>query len=123
ESLDPLVPDLLAAVPVDIYDGKPLAYRRTRQGYLLYSRGLNGTDDGGANRLLEITEGYDPELWDFAATRENLNAVRELLGWPLLSEAEFAERQAAEAEPEEMPVIVLGEPKPNDDADDLSIRL
>ncbi len=123
ESLDPLVPDLLDTLPTDIYDGKPLAYRRTKEGYLLYSRGPNGVDDGGSNRLLEMTEGYDPELWDFAATRENLNAVRELLGWPLLTEEEFAEREEADAEPEEVPVIVAGRSGAGDDSDDLSIRM
>ncbi|MEM6654540.1 MAG: hypothetical protein AAF596_01930 [Planctomycetota bacterium] len=33
----------------DIFSNKPLAYRKTPDGYLLYSLGANGVDDGGSN--------------------------------------------------------------------------
>jgi hypothetical protein len=45
--LDELVPDHLPRLPIDYVDRKPLRYRRTDDGYLLYSIGLNGKDDGG----------------------------------------------------------------------------
>jgi hypothetical protein len=45
--LDDLAPKYLAAVPDDLFSGKPLIYRPTDAGYLLYSVGPNGTDDGG----------------------------------------------------------------------------
>jgi hypothetical protein len=37
----------LAAVPNDLFSGKPLVYRPAEKGYLLYSVGLNGKDEGG----------------------------------------------------------------------------
>ncbi len=45
-------PELLggldATVPADVIGGQPLRYRRTAEGgYMLYSVGWNGTDDGG----------------------------------------------------------------------------
>jgi hypothetical protein len=47
ESLASLVPKYLSAVPQDPFGNGPLKYRRTADGYLLYSVGGNGTDDGG----------------------------------------------------------------------------
>jgi hypothetical protein len=46
--LDSLVPEFVAAVPLDPVDGKPLRYRLNPDGtFLLYSIGGNGVDDGG----------------------------------------------------------------------------
>lgn len=48
ESLGALVPTLLHHEPIDYADGNPLRYRRIESnGYVLYSIGANGTDDGG----------------------------------------------------------------------------
>jgi hypothetical protein len=47
ESLADLVPKYLAKVPFDVFNEKPLAYRKTDTGYLFYSVGVNGIDDGG----------------------------------------------------------------------------
>ncbi|MDL5055067.1 hypothetical protein QQ056_16130 [Oscillatoria laete-virens NRMC-F 0139] len=48
ESLEQLVPEFVAAVPVDRYDGKPLRYQRLgKASYRLYSVGPNLKDDGG----------------------------------------------------------------------------
>lgn len=47
-SLAELLPDYLQSVPVDPFGcGEPLRYRRTEQGYILYSVGPDGVDDGG----------------------------------------------------------------------------
>ena len=47
-TLDALVPRYLAEVPHDVLTGEPLKYRLTDNGgYLLYSPGINGTDEGG----------------------------------------------------------------------------
>jgi len=46
-SLNELVPGLLSKVPPDPFSDRPLVYRRTDVGYLLYSVGGNGVDDGG----------------------------------------------------------------------------
>jgi hypothetical protein len=43
-----LVPAELPTVPVDPFSGRPLVYRETKSGYVLYSVGPDGRDDGGA---------------------------------------------------------------------------
>jgi hypothetical protein len=45
--LDTLAPAYLAKIPSDIFSGKALIYRPDKKGYLLYSVGMNGLDDGG----------------------------------------------------------------------------
>src|SRR5262249_27742509 len=47
DSLDVLVPRYLAAVPADPFDGRPLRCRRLPDGFVVYSIGPDGTDDGG----------------------------------------------------------------------------
>lgn len=48
DSLDKLTPDLIAALPHDIINGKGLVYRLEADGhYVLYSVGWNQKDDGG----------------------------------------------------------------------------
>ncbi|QDV80637.1 hypothetical protein K2D_42670 [Planctomycetes bacterium K2D] len=49
ESLDDLVPHVLPKAIVDPVYGGPLAYRRIDDGFLVYSLGFNGVDDGGSN--------------------------------------------------------------------------
>jgi hypothetical protein len=45
--LSDLTPDYLAEVPLDPFTAKPLIYRLQPKGYVLYSVGVNGKDDGG----------------------------------------------------------------------------
>lgn len=48
EMLNALVPEFLAAVPLDPWSGTPLRYRRAPDGtFTLYSVGQDGVDDGG----------------------------------------------------------------------------
>jgi len=47
QSLDELMPDLLPRLPIDYADRRPLRYRRTGEGYVLYSIGPDGKDNGG----------------------------------------------------------------------------
>ncbi len=47
QSLDALAPDYLDDVPLDEFTGQPLRYVSNEHGYLLYSLGPNGKDDGG----------------------------------------------------------------------------
>jgi hypothetical protein len=47
--LDALAPKYLEKIPNDLFSGKPLIYRLEGDGYLLYSVGANGIDDGGAS--------------------------------------------------------------------------
>ncbi len=42
-----LAPKYVAKLPDDLFSGKPLIYKPTDAGYLLYSVGANGADDGG----------------------------------------------------------------------------
>jgi hypothetical protein len=46
-ALDDLAPRYLSAVPGDLFSGKALIYRPSAKGYLLYSVGVNGEDEGG----------------------------------------------------------------------------
>jgi hypothetical protein len=46
-TLQDLVPACLPAVPVDPFDGRPIRYHRFSKGYLVYSIGEDGVDDGG----------------------------------------------------------------------------
>jgi len=46
-SLSELSPAFLKAVPMDVFSRDTLVYQASDQGYLLYSVGINGRDDGG----------------------------------------------------------------------------
>ncbi|MCW5556148.1 MAG: hypothetical protein KIS67_28840 [Verrucomicrobiae bacterium] len=45
--LNALVPTYLAAVPTDPFDGRPLRFRLLTRGYVIYSIGPDGQDNGG----------------------------------------------------------------------------
>jgi RNA polymerase sigma factor (sigma-70 family) len=47
EKLEALAPEYLKEVPNDLFSSKPLNYYPAKDGYLLYSIGVNGKDDGG----------------------------------------------------------------------------
>jgi hypothetical protein len=51
---------VLARVPDDPFGEGPLVYRRTPEGFLLYSRGENGTDDGGRQGT---GQNGQPRMW------------------------------------------------------------
>jgi hypothetical protein len=73
DSLDRLTPNLLAAVPLDPYDGAPLRCHRLADGIVIYSVGADREDNGGT---------FDPEqptrpgadigvrLWDVKHRRQ-----------------------------------------------------
>jgi hypothetical protein len=50
EKLDEIVPQFLSAVPSDPFDGQPLRYHRLEKGYVIYSIGSDGHDDGGREK-------------------------------------------------------------------------
>jgi hypothetical protein len=73
KTLDSLTPDLLAAVPLDPFDGKPLRYRRLADGVAVYSVGPDGVDDNGTfDRTAPIRPGTDLgfRLWDVKHRRQ-----------------------------------------------------
>lgn len=47
DSLSQLVPALLPSVPIDPFSGREIVYRRTPDGCVVYSLGVNQKDDGG----------------------------------------------------------------------------
>lgn len=42
-----LIPKYAPSIPTDLFSEKPVIYRKTEKGYVLYSVGRNGIDDGG----------------------------------------------------------------------------
>ena len=67
EKLADLVPKYVAEVPKDIFNASDLHYRQEGGGYLLYSVGRNGKDDGGKG-YDDRKEG-DVEDWDDLSVR------------------------------------------------------
>jgi hypothetical protein len=64
ESLDALVPELLASVPMDYMNGEALRFRRQQdKGFALYSVGEDGTDDGG-NATLSSDKTISRVIWN-----------------------------------------------------------
>jgi hypothetical protein len=52
-TLEELVPEFLESVPIDPFDGQPLRYRRSENGYVVYSVSENLRDDGGVQDAYE----------------------------------------------------------------------
>ena len=50
DALGEVVPAYLDAVPRDPFDGAELRYKRLEKGYVVYSIGEDGSDDGGKER-------------------------------------------------------------------------
>jgi hypothetical protein len=50
DQLADLVPQFLPAMPQDPFDGQPLRYHRLDKGYVVYSIGSDGQDNGGRER-------------------------------------------------------------------------
>jgi RNA polymerase sigma factor (sigma-70 family) len=61
DKLDVLAPKYLAEVPSDLFSGKALIYHPSESGYLLYSIGFNGRDDGG-RASADTPPGDDPHV-------------------------------------------------------------
>jgi len=66
DSLDALVPEFLERVPLDPFTSQPLQYRKDGGGFLIYSVGLNGADDGGLTEKEEAGEKVNPDTDDIA---------------------------------------------------------
>jgi hypothetical protein len=81
QSLSELVPEFVQDVPVDYMDGQPLRFRvQPGGGFLLYSVGENGQDDGGDASLLPGKTGsrvpwYRKDvIWPEPATKAEVEA-------------------------------------------------
>ncbi len=54
ENLNELVPQFFSEVPIDPFDGQPLRYHRLDKGYVIYSIGSDGEDNGGRERPASV---------------------------------------------------------------------
>jgi len=64
QTLNQLIPSYLTAIPEDPFDGKPLRYNKRRnRGYVVYSVGEDGRDDGGRPPAKEAETAGG--TWDF----------------------------------------------------------
>jgi hypothetical protein len=64
QGLDELIPTYLDAVPTDPFDGQALRYSVLAKGYVVYSIGEDGNDDGGAERKRENRRSDGTPIWD-----------------------------------------------------------
>jgi hypothetical protein len=73
-SLTDLVPDYVARIPHDPFDGRPLKLARHAQGITIYSVGVDGVDNGGTINIRRIPSapGVDLgfRLWDLNYRRQ-----------------------------------------------------
>lgn len=71
---DQFCPQYFSTVPLDPFDGKPLRYRRLKDGVVIYSVGQDGVDNGG--KIDRERSGTSPgtdigfRLWDTAQRRQ-----------------------------------------------------
>jgi hypothetical protein len=112
DSLAALTPDILPSLPVDSYHGAEFIYARNAAGFLLYSVGENGVDDGANHRDSNIYQGY-PLVEDISLV------LLEALG-ERLREDPTREESMDEAARQAVRALSNGIPQ---SADDLSIRL
>jgi hypothetical protein len=112
QTLVALAPEFLKTVPVDFMDGKPLRYQLNGDGqYLLYSVGLDCTDDGG--KMMKEEErpslaglrsgglGALPKrdiVWPFPASTTTAIALRRQQSAVIQKKADDAELAQAEAQ-------------------------
>jgi hypothetical protein len=67
ESLADLGDEEAGRLPTDLFSGEPFRYKREGEGFLIYSLGPNGRDDGGKVSFLDRAKagkGEDASQWD-----------------------------------------------------------
>lgn len=92
-SLQTLVPAWLNEVPLDPFSGQALVYRADAEGYLLYSVGNDGTDDGG---ILDECIGMTPGT-DFSLESCRLQSIASQQWQPQAAASPPAQAQAPDA--------------------------
>jgi hypothetical protein len=70
DALARLVPTYLDAVPKDPFDGNDLRYKELETGFVVYSIGEDGSDDGGKEEPPKRKRGTEPANWDVTFTVE-----------------------------------------------------
>jgi hypothetical protein len=71
-TLADLVPKYVAEIPRDVFNGAGLHYQANGGGYLMYSVGGNGKDDGGKT-MYDREKSKNPGDWDDIAVRMSAN--------------------------------------------------
>ncbi len=69
ERLSDLQPDYAAQIPQDIFSAAELHYARQGDGYLLYSVGVNGQDEGGKGSADQLADPENAADWDDLSVR------------------------------------------------------
>ncbi len=73
-SLQDLVPQYLSSVPIDLFDGKPIKMKPTKDGIIIYSIGLDEQDDGGTlvrgGNYLKMGTDLGSQLWNVENRRQ-----------------------------------------------------
>ncbi|HXI73586.1 MAG TPA: hypothetical protein VNN22_24855 [Verrucomicrobiae bacterium] len=69
ENLNELTPQFLTNVPNDPFAGEPLLYHRLAKGYVIYSVGRDGHDDGGRERP-RVVKSTDKTSYDITFIAE-----------------------------------------------------
>ncbi len=59
DKLEALVPAILKDIDLDPFTGKPLIYKRTGKGFIIYSVGQDGKDNGGKKQFSSPGKEYD----------------------------------------------------------------
>ncbi len=67
ETLSDLVPDYLESIPIDPFDGNDLRYKKKKVGYIIYSVGEDGVDDGGVDKF--SVGKHDTYDWPFTVEK------------------------------------------------------
>jgi hypothetical protein len=63
-NLASLVPEFLPEIPRDLMDQKPIKYLLNADGFILYSGGHDGRDQGGNSQPADASNKKEYELWD-----------------------------------------------------------
>ncbi len=71
ESVGVLVPTYLPVVPADPFDGKPVRFKRTDNGYVIYCIGADEQDDGGAAKVPNAPKGTPEDVTFIVERTEN----------------------------------------------------
>ena len=52
----------MEAIPEDPFDGRPLRYKKLEKGYVVYSIGPDGVDDGGLEKAPADPDADPPDI-------------------------------------------------------------
>jgi hypothetical protein len=72
-SLDELTPAYLTSIPLGLFDGKPMIYKRLKDGVVVYTVGADQVDRGGM--LARESWGFKVlDIWDVSSRRQQPSA-------------------------------------------------